>query len=203
MIAQIELNKPGILHISRDLIESRLNSEELAIFDSSPNFQIIVDHLNQIPLYGPHRPHKTSNLFISGPKDIGKTSLFTVLAKLCGSYELKIENKYLNRYSNAKYGFVLWNQMKLTDFTHTWILEFLEGMPVSIPMRYNSCIKRDNPLVVMTSNLPLETHIKNRFNDNTFFYNHALQNLGARITSVNIRVPMFFMQKLLVGANSC
>ena len=88
--------------------------------------------------------------------------------------------------------------MKLTDFTHTWILQFLEGMPVSIPMRYNSCIKRDNPLVVMTSNLSLETHIKNRFKDNTYFKNIALQNLGARISSVEIALPMFFMQKLLV-----
>ena len=198
MIAQIQLNKPGIVPISRELIQARLTFDELGVFDSSPAFQTIVDHLNQIPRYGPHRPHKTSNLFISGPKDIGKTSLFTSLAKYCGAYQLKIENKYLNRYSNGKYGFVLWNQMKLTDFTHTWILQFLEGMPVSIPMRYNSCIKRDNPLVAMTSNLPLEVHIKNRFGDNPYFHNHALQNLGARITCVTVSVPMFFMQKLLV-----
>lgn len=202
LIAKIQLSKPGILHISRALVESRLSPEELAIFDAYPAFQTIVDHLNQIPTYGPLRPHKTSNLFISGPKDIGKTSLFTELAKHCGYYQLKIENKYLNRYSNNKYGFILWNQIKLTDFTHTWILQFLEGAHVSIPMRYNSCIKRDNPLVVMTSNLCLETHIRNRFKDNTFFISHGLENLGARITSVNVTVPMFFMQKLLVSRNS-
>ena len=200
MIAKLQLSKPGLRVISRALIQERLTSDELSIFDGSPAFQIIVDHLNQIVTYGHSRPHKTSNLFISGPRDIGKTSLFTQLAKITGSYQLKIENKYLNRYSNGKYGFILWNQIKLTDFTHTWILQFLEGMPVSIPMRYNSCIKRDNPLVVMTSNLPLATHIKNRFKDNAFFQNHALQNLGARITAVEVLVPMFFMQKLLVTA---
>ena len=201
MISRLELEKPGIEYITRSLIEEKLTSAELKVFDEHPCFQIIVDYINQITDFTWKRPHKTSNLFIWGPKNIGKTALFLELGKYIGYYTVKIENKYINRYSNNKYGFILWNETKLTDFTHTWILEFLEGMPTSIPMRYNSCIKRDNPLVVMTSNLSLEQHIKNRYGDRLDLYNHAKQNLGCRITDVHVPIPMFFMQKLLIQKN--
>ena len=200
MIAQIQLSKPGIKTITRQLIQQRLTSEELKIFDEHNCFQIIVDHLNQISKYGSNRPHKTKNLFISGPKDIGKTALATELGKYVGHYNLKYENKYLNRYSNNKYGFIIWNQTKFTDFSHTWILEFLEGVQVAIPMRYNACKKNDNPLVIMTSNLTLDQHIMKRYRDQLDLYCHATENLGARITPVHVPVSMFFMQKLLVPA---
>ena len=200
VIARLQLQKPGIQLITRELIQSTLTYDELLVFDTYPCFQTIVDHLNQIPKYGPQRPHKTKNLFISGRKDIGKTALALELGKLVGNYNVKYQNKYLNRYSNRKYGFIVWNEVKLTDFTHTWILEFLEGMEVSIPMRYNTCRKTDNPLVYMTSNLTLDEHIRNRYRDNDYLYQHAVQNLGARITAVEVPVPMFFMQKLLIKA---
>lgn len=200
MIARLELSKPGIKTITRELIEEKLTEEELTIFDKFECFQTIVDHLNQIPAYGPNRPHKTKNLFISGPKDIGKTALSDELSKHVGCYNLTLENKYLNRYSNNKYGFINWQQTKFTDFTHVWILKFLEGIETSVPMRYNSCIKRDNPLVMMTSNLTLEQHIKKRYKDQPDLYQHATENLGARITAVQVPVPMFFMQKLLISA---
>ena len=199
LIARLQLQKPGFQPISRQLIQSKLNSEELATFDKHPCFQIIVDHLNQIPKYGSDRPHKMSNLFISGPKDIGKTSLAQILNKHVGCYNLKYQNKYLNRYSNHKYGFIIWNEVKLTDFSHTWILQFLEGVQVPIPMRYNACSKRDNPLIIMTSNLTLDQHIAKRYSKDPFLYNHAVQNLGARITAVHVPIPMFFMQKLLIS----
>lgn len=198
VLARLQLAKPGIQVITPELIASKLSVDQRATYYAYPCFQIIVDHINHIPIYGPARPHKTSNLFISGPKDIGKTALAEALAKHVGYYNLKIENKYLNRYSNNKYGFILWNQTKLTDFSHNWILQFLQGIEVPIPMRYNSCIKRDNPLVMMTSNLTLDAHIKNRYKDRLDLYITATENLGARITAVHVPVPMFFLQKLLL-----
>lgn len=200
-IGRLQLSKPGIKKITRELIQQRLTPNQLKTFDEYNCFQTIVDHINQIPTYGPNRPHKTPNLFISGPKDIGKTAFAIELGKLVGHYNVKYQNKYLNRYSNNKYGFIVWNETKFTDFSHNWILQFLEGYQVAIPMRYNSCKKYDNPLVYMTSNLDLETHIRNRFKDDSFLYHHATQNLGARITAVRVPVPMFFMQKLLISAS--
>ena len=200
-IARLQLSKPGIKLITRQLVTQRLTPQQLVVYDSHPCFQTIVDHINQIPTHGPHRPHKTPNLFISGPKDIGKTALFTELSHLVGSYNMTVQNKYINHYSNNKYGFIIWNETKFTDFTHVWILRFLQGIQVSIPMRYNACIKRDNPIVVMTSNLSLAQHISNRYGDSPLLHSTATENLGARITHVHVPVPMFFMQKLLVKAS--
>ena len=200
LIARLELQKPGIREITRELVEERLTYEELAVFDTYPCFRVIVDHLNQIPRYGPYRPHKTRNLFVSGPKNVGKTALAECLGRLVGHYNLKYENRYLNRYSNRKYGFIVWNEVKLTDFSPTWILQFLEGVEVPIPMRYNACKKSDNPLVYMTSNLTLDEHLRNRYREDEGMYRCAVENLGARITAVEVPVPMFFLQKLLVPA---
>jgi hypothetical protein len=202
-IGRLQLLKPGIKYISRSLIQKRLSSQELITFDTYPCFQIIVDHLNQIPSYGFNRPHKTMNLLITGPKNIGKTSLLeghpNSLDRYVGSYSVKLENKYLNSYKNNKYGFINWNEFKYSDFSPTWVLQFLEGCKVTIPMRWNACIKKDNPLIIMTSNLSLDEHISNRFSNNPRFLQIARDNLNVRITNVHVPVPMYFMQKLLVS----
>lgn len=205
VIARLELSKPGFHRITPQLIRQRLTPSELQHFElfKDKAYQTIIDHLNQICQYGPKRPHKTSNLFLVGPKNTGKTALTEVLAKTVGRYNVKYENKYLNRYSNNKYGFIVWNEVKFTDFSHNWILQFLEGIEVAIPMRYNSCLKKDNPLIILTSNLSLQQHVKKRFSDSKVLYKNAMQNLGARITQVHIPKghDIFFLQKLIIPAD--
>lgn len=201
--ALTEQKKPGIKTITRQLIQQRLTSQQLKTFDSYQCFQTIVDHLNQIPKYGPHRPHKTLNLFIYGPQGIGKTSFINQgpvnLAQYVPNYDIKLQNKYLNRYYNKIYGFISWNEFKYTDFTPTWILQLLEGANIEIPLRYSSNIKRDNPLVLVTSNMSLSEHIERRFKTQPNLITMAKSNLlNERIVQIYVPVPMFFMQKLLV-----
>lgn len=202
--ALTEEAKPGIVPITEELIRSRLSSEELETFYKYPCFQTIVDHINQIPQYGYNRPHKTLNLFIYGPRGVGKTSLLNEgpvnLKELVPCYDINLQNKYLNVYFNRTYGFISWNEFKYTDFSPTWILKLLEGLDLEIPIRYNSNIKRDNPLVIATSNLSLTEHIERRFRDEPRLIEMAKSNLlGERIVEVYVPVPMFFMQKLLVS----
>lgn len=205
MIAKLELTKPGFHRITPQLIAHCLSPAEHSHYRlyADSVYDPILQHLNQICTYGSRRPHKTSNLLITGPKNTGKTALTETLATTVGRYNVKYENKYLNRYSNHKYGFIVWNEVKFTDFSHTWILEFLEGIEVAIPMRYNSCLKRDNPLIIMTTNLSLHDHMVLRYGDSTAMYTHAMANLSARLT--NIVLPqganIFFMQKLIVPAD--
>jgi len=199
--------KPGIRHVSRQLIQQRLTIEQLKVFDQYPCFQRIVDHVNQIPQYGPDRPHKTLNLHIWGPPGIGKSSLVNQgpvnLAELVPHYDVNIQNKYLNRYYNNVYGFISWNEMKLSDFPDNWILKLLEGTRLEIPIRYSSNVKRDNPLIIATSNLPLTKHIERRFRGDDHLIRVSKSNLiDQRIAEVHVPVPMFFMQKLLVPAES-
>ena len=201
--ALIQQSKPGIQHISRQLIEKQLTSEELAIFDKHPCFQIIVNHLNQIPKYGPARPHKTLNLWLYGPKGIGKTSFLgqgpVNLKSLVPTYDMNMQNKYLNRYYNHVYSIISWNQAKYSDFSPTFILKLFQGLPVQIPIRYSSNIKRDNPLIIATSNMSLTSQIERRFKDQPHLITMAKSNLlNERIVEVQVPVPMFFMQKLLV-----
>lgn len=201
--ALVQQRKSGIHTITRQLIQQRLTPQELAIFDEYPCFQTIVDHLNQIPKYGPNRPHKTLNLFIYGPKGIGKTSFInqgpTNLAQLVPHYDINLQNKYLNRYYNSVYGFISWNEFKYTDFSPTWVLKLLEGLDLQIPIRYSSNVKRDNPLVIATSNMSLTEHIQRRFKDQPSLIAMAKSNLlNQRIVQIHVPVPMFFMQKLLV-----
>lgn len=195
--------KPGIRTITRQLIEERLTATQLLVFDTHPCFQTIVDHLNQIPRYGSDRPHKTLNLFIYGPRGIGKTSFVNQgpvnLASLVPHYDINLQNKYLNRYYNNVYGFISWNQFKYTDFSPTWVLKLLQGLDLQIPLRYASNIKRDNPLIIATSNMSLSYHIQRRFRDQPALIEMAKSNLlNQRITQVYVPVPMFFMQKLLL-----
>ena len=73
---QLLSTKPGFQLITRALIKSTLSPKQLQLYDSWRGYQTIVDHLNQIHHYGNKRPMKTMNLLITGPKSIGKTSLF-------------------------------------------------------------------------------------------------------------------------------
>ena len=195
--------KPGIQTITRELIEKQLTSEELAVFDQHPCFQIIVNHLNQIPKYGHARPHKTLNLWIYGPKGIGKTSFLgqgpVNLKSLVPTYDMNMQNKYLNRYYNNVYSIISWNQAKYSDFSPTFVLKLFQGLPVQIPIRYSSNIKRDNPLIIATSNMSLTSQIERRFKDQPHLIAMAKSNLlNERIVQIFVPVPMFFMQKLLI-----
>ena len=201
--ALAQQKKPGIRPIDRVLVQQRLSPQELVVFDLYPCFQKIVDFLNQIPRYRYDRPHKTPNLYIYGPRGIGKTSFInqgpTNLAQLVPHYDINLQNKYLNRYYNHVYDFISWNEFKYTDFSPTWILKLLQGLDLQIPIRYNSNIKRDNPLVIATSNMSLTQQIQRRFKDQPELVAMAKSNLlNQRIVQVYVPVPMFFMQKLLV-----
>ena len=205
--ALIQHKKPGIQYITRQLIQQRLTPLELQTFDKYTCFPKIVEFLNQIPSYGPHRPHKTLNLYIYGPKGIGKTSFITEgptnLAQLVPHYDINLQNKYLNRYYNNVYGFISWNQLKYTDFSPNWVLKLLQGTNLQIPIRYSSNVKRDNPLIIATSNMSFTQHIQRRFKDDSILIQMAKANLiNQRIVEIFVPVPMFFLQKLLVPINN-
>lgn len=201
--ALTEERKPGIKEITPELIEGQLTKEELKTFNQYPCFKEIVAFINQIPRWGHQRPHKTLNLFLWGPKGIGKTSFLTEgpknLSKLVPHYDINLQNKYLNRYYNNVYGFISWNQFKYTDFTPNWVLKLLEGANLEIPIRYASNIKRDNPLIIATSNMSLKEHIERRFKEEPRLREMAKSNLlNERIVEIEVPVEMFFLQKLLI-----
>ena len=201
-------NKPGFKFIDRSLIQSRLTPSELATYDSWSGYQTIVNYLNQIPIKGNKRKMKTMNLLITGPASIGKTSLFhnpnhdsyqSSIQDYCAVYQMGMST-WFPKYQSGVYHMILWNEAKLTSYSYDTILKVLEGSYVDLPIKGGIAPKRDNPLVVMTSNMTLEQMIEQKFNYSLSLSNMARSNLSVRVQ--NVVVPegydLFLLQKLLL-----
>ena len=199
--------KKGFKLITRQLIQTSLTPSQLATYDSWPGYQIIVDHLNQIPTYGSYRPSGTPNLMIvSATPGIGKTSLFQdnnplhhsqPISALSSIYIMGMKH-WFPKYKSGTYQLILWNQSKLTSYPYDTILKLLQGFPIDLPYHGGATKKDDNPLVVMTSNLSLERHVHIKFS-NLHDRQLALASLRRRITEVIVLpdLELFLLQKLI------
>ena len=208
---QLLSQKPGIRIIDRSLIQATLTPPELEIYDSWSGYQTIVSYLNQIPAYGYKRPIKTKNLLITGPSNIGKTSLmesdlndtYNCVERYCSIYPMSAKTWWPN-YKSETYQVISWNQAKLTAFSYDVILKVLEGSKVDLPQKGTSTLKYDNPLVVLTSNMTLEEMIKQKFGYNKSYMQMARRNLAVRVQNVVIPdgYTLFILQKLLMPPDS-
>ena len=201
-------SKPGFKYIDRPLIQSQLTPSELEQYDSWSGYQIIVDHLNQIPTWRFRRPVKTKNLMITGKPNTGKSALFwqtypkpplNPLNSHVSVYPMGLKN-WFPSYKSEVYSAILWNETKLTNYSYDIILQLLDGNPVALPDKGTSHNKLDNPIVLMTSNLTLDQLIQQKFRCAPHLIPIARENLGARITSVKIpkNLTLFILQKLFV-----
>jgi len=201
-------NKPGFKLITRNHIEEKLSAKELEQFDSWTGYQTIVNYLNQVPLLGNKRPMKTLNLLITGSASIGKTSLFhnphhgldqVCVEDFCSVYPMGMST-WFPKYQSNVYNLILWNEAKLTSYSYDTILKLLEGSYLDLPTKGGVAPKRDNPLIVMTSNLTLEQMIVQKFGYNKSYCQMARKNLAVRVQ--NVIVPngynLFILQKLLI-----
>ena len=199
--------KPGFKYINRALIQSKLSSTQLKIFDSWDGYQIIVDYLNQIPMYGGYRKMKTKNLLITGSASIGKTSLFhnpnhqphqNPVQDYLAIYPMGMST-WFPAYRSGVYKLILWNQAKLTSYSYDTILKLLEGSFLDLPTKGGVAPKRDNPLIVMTSNLSLQQMIKVKFGYSEEYMQMARKNLAVRVQNVVIpeNYNLFLLQKLI------
>ena len=192
-------DKPGFKFIDRRLIEELLSPSQLNIFDSWVGYQIIVNYLNQIPMYGCKRFFKSKQLFLVGPANVGKTSLIRQIQKHCAVYHLDVSNWFPN-YRDGVYTLLFWDQFKLKGgMSHTDLLKFLQGSPMDLQYKGGSSLRRDNQLIIMTSNMTLNQHINLKFKDKAL-RSLARDNLRARIEQIQIPTgyDLFILQKLLI-----
>ena len=200
--------KPGFKLITTSLINQLLNQSEKKLFYSWSGYQTIVNYLNQIPTLGNKRPMKTLNLLITGPASIGKTSLFhnpnhpseqTCVQDFCAVYPMGMST-WFPQYRSHVYKLILWNEAKLTSYSYDTILKLLEGSYLDLPVKGNIAPKRDNPLVIMTSNLTLDQMIHQKFSYNKDYIQMSRKNLAVRIENVIVpkNYDLFLLQKLLV-----
>ena len=177
--------KLGFCYISRALLQSKLSVSELCTFDSWGGYQIIVNYLNQIVTYGCNRPFKSKQLLLVGKPNTGKTSLVRKIQQYCATYHLDVSNWFPN-YRDGVYSLFFWDQFKLKGgMSHTDLLKFLQGSPMDLQYKGGSSLRMDNQLIIMTSNLSLQSHIDLKFKD-PMLNLQAKSNLGTRIQEVVI-----------------
>lgn len=200
--------EPGFKYINRALIQSKLSSSQLKIFDSWGGYQTIVNYLNQIIIDGNKRAFKSKHLLVVGAPDIGKTSLISEpnnkagrvpLEQLVPTYHMGMRH-WFPKYQDGTYKLILWNQMKLTSYSYDFILKFLEGSAVDLPYHGGATKKTDNQLIYMTSNLSLQRHIQTKF-WNEEDRSAARRNLSNRIEELIVPegYNLFLLQKLLIS----
>lgn len=200
-------DKPGFRIIDDALISQVLLPSEVEEYYSWTGYSRIVSYLNSIISAGFRRPFKTLNLLITGPPSIGKTSLFhnphhsadrSCVQDFCAVYPMGMTT-WFPHYRSGVYGLILWNQAKLTSYSYDTILKLLEGSYLDLPTKGGVAPKRDNPLIVMTSNMTLQQMICQKFK-NLDYRAMARRNLAVRIQ--NVVVPegrdLFLLQRLLV-----
>ena len=191
--------RPGFRYITRQLIQQRLSSSQLTLYDSWTGYQKIVGLLNQILKHGCVRPFKSKQLLLVGRSDIGKTSLIRKLQQYCSTYHLDVSTWYPN-YRDGVYPLFSWDQFRLKGgMSHTDLLKFLQGSPMDLQYKGGSSLRRDNQLVIMTSNMSLDEHIKLKFKD-VRQRQLARSNLRSRIEQVVVPVKydLFLLQRLIL-----
>jgi hypothetical protein len=203
---ELLFSKPCFKRINQAQIASQLSPSERVKFYSWYGYQVIVDHLNQVLTHGSHRPFKTKNLLLVGPTHIGKTSLFSepyhppdrISIQDCVSvYHMGMKH-WFPKYKSGVYKIIFWDQFKLTAYPYDLLLKFFQGSPVDLPYHGGATKKDDNPLIVMTSNLPLARHLQIKFT-NPYDRQIAAQNLASRVTQLVVPpgFDLFFLQKLI------
>ena len=192
-------NKPGFKVIDRSLIESVLSPSQLVTYDSWQGYNTIVCALNQMITFRYNRPFKSKQLLLVGRPNTGKSSLLSTIQKYCSVYHLDVST-WFPHYQDGVYTLMAWDQFKLKGgMSHTNLLKFLQGSPMDLQYKGGSSLRRDNPLIIMTSNMTLNQHIQCKFHDQKYRA-LAFANLSARITQVHIpeSYDLFLLSKLIV-----
>lgn len=193
------VQKPGIRSIDRMFITERLTPEELHVYDSWSGYSRIVSYINEITQYGCHRPFKSLNPLLIGPPNIGKTSLALELERHMAVYPKGVSNWFPSYRSNV-YPLILWDQFTLSGMKYPELLKFLQGSPLDLEFKGGSTMKRDNQLILMTSNLSLNYHIQAKFGYDLELYKLSRVNLAVRIDEIIVPegLTLFLLQKLIV-----
>ena len=197
---QVLRSRPGLAPITRAHVQTRLTPAQLQVYDSWTGYQTIIDYVNQLSTYGCKRPFKSRQLLLVGRPNTGKTTLLNLLQRHYPLYHMDVSH-WFPHYTDGVYPLIGWNQFKLKGgMPHTTLLKFLEGDPIDLEYKGGSSLRRDNQLIIMTSNMSLLQHIFVKFGQSSQRV-LAQANLGARIQELIIPPghDLFLLERLLTG----
>lgn len=99
------------------------------------------------------RPFKAPQLYIHGPKNLGKTSLIGFLERSLSIYHVPLTEDFYDDFDNA-YDLVVIDEF-CGQKTIQWMNLFLQGGPMSIRKKGSQMLKMTNVPVIILSNFPL------------------------------------------------
>ena len=189
--------------IDRALIEERLTPQELAIFDSDPQFQTLVDYINKVKKFGSRQIHKECCLSIVSAPSTGKTSLLLKLAEHYNSYEVPSDGWH-QHYKNDFYSMWTWNEWSFSDVSMEEMLKLTEGFSADMRVKGAKTFKTDRPMLFLLCNETWNDKYERRYSYLKRQMPHVFrvrrEAFEVRIKELNFgKTNLFFLQKLFVG----
>lgn len=185
--------------ITRALIESRLDQEELRLFDSLPLFRVFVDFVNKILQHGNQQLHKQCCLALVGEPSIGKTTVLNKLKQFFHTYVFPLDGWH-TQYENGVYEIILWNEWDTKLMSRSDLLLFTEGEIVDLKVKYTKAVKTDRPMILLTANQTYRTQISSRFGYAPELSAMFIKALDVRLVELNFgKQHIWFLTKLFVA----
>ena len=192
--------------IDRSLIEARLTPEELTIFDSDPQFQILVDYINKVKKFGSEQIHKDCCLSIISAPSTGKTTLFMELAKHYNSYDFPTDGWHVGRYQNGYYSMWTWNEWSFQNVAMDDMLKLTEGLTTDLRVKGSKTFKADRPMLFLLDNEGWKEKYERRY---SYLKRQMLKTYEVRLEAFRVRIVelnfgkqnLFFLQKLCVSVS--
>ena len=192
--------------IDRELIEARLTPEELAIFDSDPQFQTLVDYINKVKKFGSRQIHKECCLSIVSGPSTGKSSLLLKLAEHYNNYNFPVDGWHRETYQNDIHSMWTWNEWDIGSVNWSDLLLLLEGFETDLRIKGSKTVKLDRPMLFLVSNETYVQHFQKRF---AYLRKTLPRSYEVRQVALDVRIKelnfgkqnLFFLQKLCVSVS--
>ena len=113
-----------------------------------------------------HYKSKTLHLWSNTP-GLGKTSIVNVLKYISPCYKWP-DDTWFDYYENYLYQWIVWDEFRLTGHNSEFLKRFFAGDQMRLPVKGSHAYKKDNPLLILTSNFSLEEHVKRKVRDLSF-----------------------------------
>ena len=185
-------------YIDRSLIEKRLTSSELSLFDSFDGYQQLVDVINKCVSLGCQQQHKDCTISIVGEPSIGKTLVFSKLGEYIPMYKYP-EDGWHREYLNEVYSFIVWHEWSYMIHSPEDYLRLFEGIGTDLKIKGSKGIKRDRPMFILTSNESWISKIEKRYRRDPITKEIHVKAMKVRIKEIDFQFrDITFITKLFV-----
>lgn len=176
--------KPRILFDIQKIKELGMSPELNYTAEALHKLVCILEFLNK-HAFPSNRHYKSKTLHLwSNKPGMGKTSLINFLKRFSPSYRWPDDN-WFDHYENDLYQWILWDEFRLTGQNTEFLKRLFAGDEMRLPVKGSHAYKKDNPLVVLTSNFSLQTHVWRKVRNKTLRV-IELEALEARIHEIEV-----------------